>query len=69
MKAMRFETLEPLCEVMNPLEVAKMAFQLADQTVRELRQSCGLELDFVEQVILNDRYFSREDVQNLERLS
>ena len=69
MKKMRIESLEYLLETMDPIEVARMGFRLADQSVRDLRK-IGLETDFIEVLILSEREFTREEVSKQpERLS
>jgi len=69
MKKMRLESLEHLLAYRDPIEVARMGFQLADQSVRDLRK-IGIETDFIQTLILADREFDREEVfKKGERIS
>lgn len=46
---------------MDPIDVAKMAFQFSDQSIKELRE-LGIEIDFFETIILNDKEYHRKDL-------
>lgn len=61
MKKIRCESLEYLCGRMDPIDVAKMAFQFSDQSIKELRE-LGIEIDFFETIILNDKEYHRKDL-------
>lgn len=63
MKTVRFELLEPLCDIMDPWDVATMAFEQADKTCLHLRQELGIEITPPEFVLLKRIRFSREAVE------
>jgi hypothetical protein len=60
MKKIRIESLEHLIGSDNESEIVKMGFQLADQCIREMRQ-IGIEMDFLETLILLDKEYHRTD--------
>lgn len=60
MKKIRVESLEHLMDGTNENEVVLMAFCLCDQSVRDLRK-IGIETDFIETIILNDKEYHRRD--------
>jgi len=64
MEKMRCESLEALIGIVPEKQLVKMAFQVADECVRDLRK-IGIEVDFIKTVILKDKEFHREDSEEL----
>lgn len=60
----RIQSLEHLVDSMGGEKAAKFAFDLIDQSVKQLRQ-IGIESDFPEVVILKDVEYRRENVRQL----
>lgn len=61
MKKMRLESLEHLMNETNENEIVRLGFDLADQSVMDLRL-LGIEIDPIETLILCGKEYQREGV-------
>jgi hypothetical protein len=68
MEKMRVESLEYLCDICDPEEIAQFAFKLVDEQVIQLRK-IGIETDFPKIIILKNVEYKRNEKKNLNPTS